>query len=105
MTIDELLDTLLTIEGVEERKSRFSERPALFVRDREIAHLEQDGVVDIRLTAPVIRARRSEFRANSAVALRKSSSADWLEILVQTASDEQLCIELVREAAKANFLA
>jgi hypothetical protein len=35
MTIDELLDTLLAIEGVEERKSRFSDNPALFVRDRE----------------------------------------------------------------------
>jgi hypothetical protein len=103
MTIDELLETLLTIEGVEERKSRFSDRPALFVRAREIAHLESDGLVDIRLTAPVIRARRSEFRANPAIALRTSSSADWLEILVESASDEQLCIELVREAARANF--
>ena len=102
MTAEQLLEMLLGIEGVEERKSRFSDNPALFVLDREIAHLEGDGVVDIRLTAPLIRSRRGEFRQNPSVTLRASSSADWLELQVRNAGDERLCLELVTEAARAN---
>src|SRR5580692_11627374 len=102
MASDELFAMLLEIEGVEERKSRFSDNPALFVLDREIAHLESGGIVDIRLTKPRIRARLDELRSNPAVTLRASGSADWLELRVANTSDQQLCIELVREAARAN---
>jgi hypothetical protein len=102
MTTESLRTTLAAIEGVEEKASRFNGSVAFWVGGMEIAHFDNADVVDIRLTAPLIRARRSELRANPAVTLRASSSADWLEVSLKTADDERLCIELVDAAARAH---
>ena len=66
---------------------------------KEIAHFDGVDVVDIRLTAAVIRSRRAELRAHPSVTLRRSSSADWLEVRLQTKQDEKLVVQLVAEAA------
>jgi hypothetical protein len=50
----------------EEGSSTFGERPALFVDGKEIAHLDEDGTVDIRLTRGEIRARRGALKAGPA---------------------------------------
>jgi hypothetical protein len=107
MTTESLRATLAAIEGVEEKASRFNGGVAFWVGGMEICHFDDADVVDIdvvdiRLTAPSIRARRSELRANPAVTLRASSSADWLEVSLKTADDELLCIELVNAAARAH---
>jgi hypothetical protein len=102
MTSEPLHAALRAIEGVEERPSRFIDGPALWVGGMEIAHFDDDVVMDIRLTRALIRARRSELRANPAVTLRASSSADWLEVTVTDADAEMLCIELVGAAARAH---
>jgi hypothetical protein len=107
MTTESLRATLAAIDGVQEKPSRFNGSVAFWVGGMEIAHfddtdVEEAAVVDIRLTAPLIRARRSELRANPAVTLRASSSADWLEVSLKTADDELLCIELVNAAARAH---
>ena len=67
MTIDSLPAELAAIKGVEVRKSRFKGTPAFWVGGTEIAHFDDDAVIDIRLTAPLIRAMRSDLRANPAV--------------------------------------
>jgi hypothetical protein len=105
--MESLRATLAAIEGVEKKASRFNGSVAFWVGGMEIAHFDAADVVDIdvvdiRLTAPLIRARRSELRANPAVTLRASSSADWLEVSLKTADDERLCIELVDAAARAH---
>jgi hypothetical protein len=110
VTNESLRAALAAIEGVEEKPSRFNGSVAFWVGGIEIAHFDDADVdahddadvVDIRLTAPLIRARRSELRANPAVTLRASSSADWLEVSLKTADDELLCIELVNAAARAH---
>jgi hypothetical protein len=104
MSRDSLAEALLEIEGVEERPSRFRDGPAFWVGTTEIAHFDNQEVMDIRLTAPLIRSRRSDLRAHPAVTLRNSSSADWLELQVKSDQDELFCVELVREAARANAL-
>jgi len=43
-----------------ERASRYGDKPALFAGDREIAHLEAPGVIDLRIT----RAGWSRVRAD-----------------------------------------
>jgi hypothetical protein len=103
MTIESLRTALHAIQGTEERPSRFIDGPALWVGRTEIAHFDDDEVMDIRLTRSLIRARRSELRAAPAVTLRPSSSSDWLEIAVTSSADELLCIELVEAAARAHM--
>jgi hypothetical protein len=96
-----LIRALASIEGVTQSESAFNECPALWVNGREIAHFEDGGVVDIRLTAPLIRRRRAELRSYASVTFRRSSSADWIEVQVSGPHDEQLVLELVGEAAHA----
>lgn len=112
MTTESLRAALAAIDGVQEKPSRFNGSVAFWVGGMEIAHFDDTDVddtdvddadvIDIRLTAHLIRARRSELRANPAVTLRASSSADWLEVSLKTADDELLCIELVNAAARAH---
>ena len=102
MTLDSLRHALASIPGVEEKPSRFNGRPALWVGRTEVAHFDEADVMDIRLTARLIRARRSELRSNPSVTLRPSTSADWLEVYLGCPEDERLCIELVEAAALAN---
>jgi hypothetical protein len=100
-----LIRALASIEGVTESESAFNDSPALWVNGREIAHFEDGGVVDIRLTARLIRSRRAALRSHPSVALRRSSSADWLEVKLNGPHDEQLVLELVAEAAHAHAAA
>ncbi|MGO9341135.1 MAG: luciferase family protein [Acidimicrobiales bacterium] len=97
-----LLAQLAAIDGVEEGESAFKEGRGLWVNGKEIAHFDEDDVIDIRLTAALIRSRRAELREVPSVTLRRSASADWLEVHVRGAEDEQLVVELVTEAAAAH---
>ncbi len=80
----------------------FSERPALWVNGKEIAHWDAGGTFDVRLTRGVIRELRSRLRTDPRVRLRPSSSADWLEVAVGDATSEELLVELVDRAADAH---
>jgi hypothetical protein len=97
-----LLAALTEIEGVVEGESAFRDGPALWVNGKEIAHFDGDDIIDIRLTASLIRGRRAELRENPSVTLRRSSSSDWLEVRVSGAPDEQVVLQLVAEAAHAH---
>jgi hypothetical protein len=102
MTTNKLQNRLAAIDGVEEGESAFGHGPALWVNGKEIAHFDSAEVIDIRLTAKLIRPRRAELRANPSVTLRKSTSADWLEVRVATSEDEELVVELVTGAVQAH---
>jgi hypothetical protein len=80
----------------------FTARSALWVNGREIAHAESDRAFDVRLTRGLIRAMRAELWADPRVHLRRSSSTDWLEVLVASSDDEGLLIDLVHRAAQAH---
>ncbi len=80
----------------------FSERPALWVNGKEIAHRDTDNTFDVRMTRGVIRELRSRFRTDPRVRLRPSSSADWLEVALGDATSEELLVELVDRAADAH---
>lgn len=99
---DRLWASLTAVEGVEESPSAFKDGPALWVNGTEIAHREDERVIDVRLTRGLIRARRAELRADARVRLRKSSTADWIEVEVHDPADEQFLLDLVRQAADAH---
>jgi hypothetical protein len=85
-----------------EGPSGFNGKTAYFVGTREIAHFDEDDVLDIRLTRNLIRARRPELRDNPSVTLRNSTSADWIEVTLSSPADEKFAQELLEEAARAN---
>jgi hypothetical protein len=52
---------LAAIAGVEESDSAFNDNVGYWVNGKEIAHLEGQAAIDIRLTRPVIRDRRAQL--------------------------------------------
>lgn len=90
------LGVLLDLEPrLDERPSRYGDRPALWLDEREIAHVESDGSVDLRVGRAVIRAHRADWRDRPGVVLRPSSSADWVHVLCVD-GDTVTLVELAR---------
>lgn len=44
------VEAMLRVGHAEERRSRFGDKPALFMGSREVAHLEAPGVIDLRIS-------------------------------------------------------
>jgi hypothetical protein len=102
MTNDHLWADLVRADGVHEARSSFADRLALWVDGTEVAHWDEHETLDIRLTRAVIRARRQELRADPRVRLRRSSSADWLEIGVRSPGHQAFALELLQVAMAAH---
>jgi hypothetical protein len=83
-------------------ESAFGSGPALWVGKREVAHLDDESTLDVRLTRPVIRARRAELAADERIRLR-SGRSDWLEVRVTGKQDAEFALELIRDAVEANL--
>jgi hypothetical protein len=102
MTLAHLQEQIARIEGVVEAKSKFADRPAWWIEGKEIAHMDGDSVLDIRLTRQVIRARRDDLGTHPEITFRRSTSAEWIEIEVTDSNAELLALELVKQAAAAH---
>ena len=74
---------------------------AFWCNGKEVAHFDAPEVIDLRLTAPVIRELRTLLRADRRVALRRSGSA-WIEVRVATNDDIAFVAELAERAAAAH---
>jgi hypothetical protein len=68
---------------------------------KEIAHFDSAGVVDLRLTKPVIRELRAELRADERIRFRGSGS-DWIEVHVSRPADVDFAVRLAERAAEAH---
>ena len=95
------MERLLRVDGAVVGEGAFSPGLALWVGKREIAHLDGEQILDVRLTKTVIASRRSELRADTRVVLRPGTS-DWLEVGVDSPSDVEFALSLVNEAVAAN---
>jgi hypothetical protein len=102
MTSDQTWASLIGQDGAEESPSAFKDGPALWVNGTEIAHHDDERVIDIRLTRALIRARRAELGEDHRVRLRPSSTADWIAVEVSDPADELFVLALVQEAANAH---
>ena len=88
-----LLEALRTLPDVEEWPSQFHGEPAFWIDGREFAHTHGDHEIEVRLTRKLIT------RVDDERVVRRARSSDWV-ILRQ--SDEQLVLELARQALEAN---
>lgn len=68
---------------------------------KEIAHLDDPDVVDIRLTKAVIRELRAKLRTDARVRLRVNSS-DWVEVRMASDVDIEFVLDLIERAAAAH---
>jgi Family of unknown function (DUF5519) len=80
----------------------FGPGPAVWVGKREVAHLDDESTVDVRLTKSVIRARRSQLAADDRVRVR-SAGSDWIEVRIAKSTDTDFAIALIRDAIEANL--
>ncbi len=96
------LDRCSKLDGVLIAEGNFGPGPGLWVGKREVAHFDDEETLDIRLTKPQIRARRSELESDDRVGLRRGSS-DWLEVQVREESDVDFALSLVDDAITANL--
>lgn len=97
---DKLFKAMAQIDGVIQSPSQFSDKPALWVNGKEIAHAH-DSTLDIRLTRKNISAKRASLKKDTRVSFR-SSSSDWLEFAISSESDIDAAMELLKEAADAH---
>jgi hypothetical protein len=98
----EVIERCRSIEGATVGEGVFAEGPAVWVGRREVAHIDADGAVDIRLTKQQIRRRRAELEADTRISLRAPSS-DWLEVRVATDADIDFALTLIADAVVANL--
>ena len=98
-----LLERIAAMEGAALGEGNFGPGPAVWVGKREIAHFDDDDVIDLRLTKGVIRERKDELKNDSRVA-RRNNASDWIEVTIAGPDDEAFVLALAREAIAANAL-
>jgi hypothetical protein len=95
------VDAILRAGHAEERRSRFGDKPALFVEGREIAHLEAPGVIDLRITSAGWTQAKPRYGGDPAVH-REASRRDWIEIHLSSRADLGRLGDLLAIAMAAN---
>jgi hypothetical protein len=98
---DGFVDVMLATGHAREGKSRYGDKPALFAGRREIAHLEPDGAIDLRVTRAGWVQVREDFAADPAVR-HDPGRRDWIELHLRSASDLERLARLLGIAAAAN---
>jgi hypothetical protein len=98
---DAFVATMLAIGPLDERRSRYGDKPALFAERREIAHLEAPGVVDLRVTRAGWSRAEPAYGADPAVR-RDPSRRDWIELRLTSPADVDRLRGLLAIAVEAN---
>jgi hypothetical protein len=98
---DAFVDAILKAGHAKERRSRFGDKPALFVGGREIAHLEAPGVIDLRVTNAGWTRAKPRYAGDPAVH-REPSRRDWIEVRLSSLADLGRLGDLLAVAMAAN---
>jgi Family of unknown function (DUF5519) len=98
---DAFVTTMLGCGPSDERRSRYGEKPALFIDGREIAHLEAPGVIDLRITRHGWSQARDEYGEDPAVH-RDPARRDWIELRLHSPADLDRLTRLLVIAAAEN---
>jgi hypothetical protein len=92
---------LTSIPGLTPRESRYGHGLAFYVGRREVVHFHGDQRMDVRLTAEVIRRRKSEGGLDDRVT-PEGGAPNWVKVRVSEARDIALAVVLAEEAVRAN---
>lgn len=86
---------------VEERPSRYADKPAVYQDGREIAHLEAPGHIDLRITHGAWSQIRGDYAQDPAIA-SGPGRRDWIKLNLASAADVKRLRQLIETAASAN---
>jgi hypothetical protein len=92
---------MLASGPAQERDSRYGDKPALVAGSREIAHLEEPGVIDLRITRDGWSRVGPDFADDPAVR-RDPGRRDWIELHLSSLADIERLRPLLRAAMAAN---
>lgn len=96
-----VVELLLPLGAVTERRSRYGDKPALVVGgQREIVHWEAPGVVDVRITRQGWRHIGPTYAHDPRV--RRRGRSDWVELHL-TGGDVQAMKDLLTAVVPANL--
>ena len=98
---DQFVMLMMAAGPARERGSRYGDKPALFTGDREVAHLEAPGVIDLRLTRAGWTRVGADYADDPAVC-RDPARRDWIELHLQSVSDLDRLRRLLSEAMISN---
>jgi hypothetical protein len=98
---DAFVDAVLLITPAVERRSRYGDKPALWVADREVAHREAPGIIDLRITRAGWSQAQHRYGSDPAVR-HDASRRDWIELHLGCASDLARVGELLTITVAAN---
>ena len=98
---DAFLERCAAIDGAALGEALFRSGAAIWVGTREVAHFDEDGSFEVRLTKSEIRRRRDELSEDARIELRRNAS-DWLRCSIDDERDEAFALALVADAVAAN---
>lgn len=98
---DAFVTAMLAAGPVQERRSRYADKPALFLDGREIAHLEAPGVIDLRISRKGWPQASDGYRDDPAIR-RDPSRRDWIELHLRSPADLDHLASLLAIAIAAN---
>lgn len=93
--------TILEAGPAQENRSRYGDKPALFLNGREIAHREGFGQVDLRITRDEWSRFAKTYGGDPAVR-RDPRRRDWIELDLSSTDDVQRLRPLLVAAVSAN---
>jgi hypothetical protein len=98
---DAFVTAMLATGPAYERRSRYGDKPALFIEGREIAHLESPGVIDLRITRQGWSQAKDDYSSNPAVR-HDPSRRDWIELYLHSPAEIDHLTPLLAIAAAEN---
>ncbi len=97
----QLAARILSLPGVQGKKSRWTSNNAYYVGSREFAHFHSEQEVDVRLTKKVQRERAHSLRNETRVKFREQPS-EWVALSLHRPGDVGYAFEMVKLALEAN---
>jgi hypothetical protein len=98
---DAFVTAMLETGPAYERRSRYGDKPALFIESREIAHLEAPGVIDLRITQQGWSRAKGDYVGDPTVR-HDASRRDWIELHLRSPADLDHLAGLLVIAAAEN---
>jgi Family of unknown function (DUF5519) len=98
---DALVAEMLATGKAHERRSRYGDKPAVYIDGREVAHLEAPQIIDLRITRQGWSRVKGEYGSDPAV-FRDPSRPDWIELRPHSPQDLERLAGLLAVAIAEN---
>jgi hypothetical protein len=98
---DAFVAGMLATGKAHERRSRYGDKPAVYIEGREVAHLEGPRIIDLRITRQGWSRVKDEYRSDPAV-YRDPSRRDWIELRPRSQQDLKRLAGLLAVAIAEN---